>query len=188
MPGCPSCTDVRCGAARRPSGPPAPAMRMSSCSTTERTKASGIHYLTGGWRRSAVRRKVTAFPSSKSRRLSLSQSGSKSIPIQRSCWRIGPGAVAIFGKDLSQTQKLLLVHHFAGRPIVVMLDPDAHEQSLGIQQTLFLARGGTEGSGPVVVTSLPDAREDPAACTRQRVLSRLVSQDLFDIQEAHARC
>ena len=25
------------------------------------------------------------------------------------CWRIGPGAVAIFGKDLSQTQKLLLV-------------------------------------------------------------------------------
>ena len=55
-------------------------------------------------------------------------------------WRVGPGAVALFGKDLSQTQKLLLVHHFIGRRIVVMLDQDAHEEALKIQHDLRLAR------------------------------------------------
>ncbi len=55
-------------------------------------------------------------------------------------WRVGLGAVALFGKDLSQTQKLLLVHHFVGRRIVVMLDQDAQEEARKIQHDLRLAR------------------------------------------------
>jgi hypothetical protein len=37
-------------------------------------------------------------------------------------WRIGRPAVAIFGKTLSQAQKLLLETHWLHRPIVLMLD------------------------------------------------------------------
>jgi hypothetical protein len=81
------------------------------------------------------------------------------------CWRIGPGAVAIFGKSLSQTQKLLLVHHFAGRPIVVMLDPDAYESAAKIQHELALARSNLQGDNRVVLAELPGHREDPADCS-----------------------
>ena len=77
--------------------------------------------------------------------------------------------MAIFGKDLSQTQKLLLVHHFAGRPIIVMLDPDAYEEAERIQHTLFLTRGRAEGDNRVAVADLPAHREDPAACTREEI-------------------
>lgn len=85
------------------------------------------------------------------------------------CWRIGPGAVALFGKDLSQAQKLLLVHHFARRPIVVMLDAAAYEEARRIQHTLYLARGVAEGDNRVVVADLPAHCEDPAACTREEI-------------------
>jgi hypothetical protein len=87
------------------------------------------------------------------------------------CWRIGPGAVAIFGKDLSTTQKLLLVHHFIGRPIVVMLDPDAHEAAEQIQHELHLARGNAEGDNRVVIAEVPSHREDPADCTCDEIIT-----------------
>lgn len=83
-------------------------------------------------------------------------------------WRVGPGAVAILGKVLSRTQKLLLVHHFAGRPIVVMLDPDARDAANLIQRELQRARGGGEDN-EVVVASTPDDR-DPGDCTQQELL------------------
>lgn len=85
-------------------------------------------------------------------------------------WRVGPGAVALLGKDLSQTQKLLLVYHFAGRPIVVMLDPDAPEAAEKIQQSLQLARPATSGDNRVVLARLPDGR-DPADCTREELFA-----------------
>ena len=84
-------------------------------------------------------------------------------------WRIGPGAVALFGKDLSQTQKLLLVHHFVGRPILVLLDPDAHEAAERVQHELHLARGGLAGDNRVILVELPPGTEDPAACTPEEI-------------------
>ena len=84
-------------------------------------------------------------------------------------WRIGPGAVALFGKDLSQTQKLLLVHHFAGRPIVVMLDPDAADAAAQVHRELRLVRPTGPGDNRVVLARLPDGCEDPGACTREQI-------------------
>ena len=81
-------------------------------------------------------------------------------------WRVGPGAVALFGKDLSQTQKLLLVHHFIGRRIVVMLDQDAQEEARKIQQDLRLAR---EQGSEVLIATLPPGRKDPADCTPEEI-------------------
>jgi DNA primase len=87
------------------------------------------------------------------------------------CWRIGPGAVAIFGKTLATTQKLLLVHHFVGRPIVMMLDPDARQSAEQIQRELALARGHAEGDNRVVIADVPSHREDPADCTRDEIIA-----------------
>ena len=87
------------------------------------------------------------------------------------CWRIGPGAVALFGKTLSATQKLLLVHHFAGRPFIVMLDPDAYEAAQRVQDELYLARGASAGENRVVLVDLPPGREDPADCTREEIFA-----------------
>jgi hypothetical protein len=87
------------------------------------------------------------------------------------CWRIGPGSVAIFGKTLSMTQKLLLVHHFAGRPMIVLLDPDARESAQQIRQELTMARGCTDADNRVVTADVPSHREDPADCTREEIVS-----------------
>ncbi len=44
-------------------------------------------------------------------------------------WRYGPGAMATFGLHLSRDQRLLLIHHFAGRPIVILPDVGAVEKA-----------------------------------------------------------
>jgi len=85
------------------------------------------------------------------------------------CWRIGPGAVGLFGKSLSTTEKLLLVHHFAGQPIVILLDRDAHQDAEQIQRQLLLARSGLPGDNRVVIAELPAHRDDPADCTREEI-------------------
>ena len=82
-------------------------------------------------------------------------------------WRVGPGALALFGKDLSQTQKLLLVHHFPGRRIIVMLDQDAREEAHKIQQDLRLARGPS--GGEVLLATLPPGRKDPGDCPPEEI-------------------
>ncbi len=56
------------------------------------------------------------------------------------CWRIGTGAVAIFGTSLSEYQQLLLSHHFDDRPIVVVLDSNARAEAEEIQLQLQRAR------------------------------------------------
>jgi hypothetical protein len=83
-------------------------------------------------------------------------------------WRIGPGALALFGKDLSQTQKLLLVHHFEGRPIYVTLDQDARDAAVKIQRELSLARSGA-GDNRVLIMNLPTGRKDPADCSPEEI-------------------
>ncbi|HEX3655207.1 MAG TPA: hypothetical protein VHV55_05355 [Pirellulales bacterium] len=87
------------------------------------------------------------------------------------CWRIGPWAVALFGKDLSQHQKILLVHHFPGRPLIVALDADARDQAQQIVDELRQARTGQQGDNRVVLLELPRGRNDPGECTQEEVLA-----------------
>ena len=84
-------------------------------------------------------------------------------------WRVGPGAVALFGKDLSQTQKLLLVHHFVGRQLIVMLDQDARDAAARNRHELQLARSGLPGENRVRIANLPPGRKDPADCTPEEI-------------------
>jgi len=56
-------------------------------------------------------------------------------------WRVGPGAVAIFGKVLSERQRSLICHHFNGRPVVVLLDADAGNEARQIVEQLASSRG-----------------------------------------------
>jgi len=92
-------------------------------------------------------------------------------------WRLGPGAVALLGKDLSTTQRALLLHHFASRHIVVMLDADAQEAAAKIQRDIQAARGGDT----VAIARLP-AGQDPADLTRDDAKAAAVAAE----QEDHA--
>lgn len=80
------------------------------------------------------------------------------------CWRIGAGAVGLFGKALSSFQKLTIVQCFLGRPIVVLLDRDARQEAIRIQGELQRARGPSAGDRRVVIAELPPGRNDPADC------------------------
>ena len=83
-------------------------------------------------------------------------------------WRCGPGAVALLGKDLASSQRALLLHHFSGRPLVVMLDGDAQAAAEKIQRELQAARGHRGGDDRVVAAQVP-AGSDPADLTRGQV-------------------
>ena len=55
-------------------------------------------------------------------------------------WRYGPGAVALFGKVASKTQRRLLVRLAAGRPLAVLLDPDAAPEARELADLLATMR------------------------------------------------
>ena len=76
-------------------------------------------------------------------------------------WRLGPGAVALFGKDMSLHQQELLDQHLPGRPVVVFLDRDAQDKAAELQSTL-LNRGRV-----AVLAGLPDGRDDVGDCTTE---------------------
>jgi DNA primase len=76
-------------------------------------------------------------------------------------WRLGPGAVALFGKDMSLHQQQLLDHHLPGRPVVVFLDRDAQDKAAGLLQTLLNRERVT------VLAGLPDGRDDVGDCTAE---------------------
>jgi DNA primase len=63
-------------------------------------------------------------------------------------WRVGPGAVAILGHDLSEHQKMLAMHYFAGRPIVILPDQDAIDAAREIQRRRQPGRGRHVAAGP----------------------------------------
>lgn len=75
-------------------------------------------------------------------------------------WRLGPGAVALFGKDMSLPQQALLDQHLPGRHVVVMLDRDVQDNATNLRSTL-LNRGVT------VLAGLPDGRDDVGDCTTE---------------------
>lgn len=84
-------------------------------------------------------------------------------------WKVGPAAVALFGKTLSTTQKSLLMQNFPGRPIVVVLDRDAQNEAMNILGALRSARSAASGDNRVVLAELPPGRKDPGDCTREEI-------------------
>jgi hypothetical protein len=80
-------------------------------------------------------------------------------------WRVGPGGVALFGKSISTAQVKLLLRHFAGRPIVVLLDADARGEAELVWGLIEQFRLQVD-SAPVVLGTLPPQRKDPGDCTR----------------------
>jgi DNA primase len=86
-------------------------------------------------------------------------------------WRVGENAVALFGKTASREQIHLIQTHFAGRPLVVMLDADAGMDANLIVERLYSCRHGslfkTDWS-PVVRAFLPPDR-DPGDCSPREI-------------------
>jgi len=77
-------------------------------------------------------------------------------------WRLGrPGALALFGKDMSLPQQQLLDRFLPSRPVVVFLDRDAQDKSVELQRTL-LNRGRV-----AVLAGLPEGRDDVGDCTSE---------------------
>lgn len=66
-----------------------------------------------------------------------------------SVWRLGGPAVALLGKTLTGPQRILL-NYWAGKPIIIMLDPDAADNSEGIVRELKQT-----AASPVVEIRLP---------------------------------
>lgn len=71
-----------------------------------------------------------------------------------SAWAVGPMAVALFGKSMSQTQRQLLCETWDGKPIFIYLDGSAVEEARKISASLAGRRG------PVVVVRM-DPSLDP---------------------------
>jgi hypothetical protein len=88
-------------------------------------------------------------------------------------WRLGPGALALFGKTLSNQQKALLGCHFSAREVVVMLDADAAEDARRIRDQLQRVRG--PGSPQVVIAMMPSGRTDPGECTQEELVQCLLA-------------
>ncbi|MBY0232332.1 MAG: hypothetical protein K2W96_23895, partial [Gemmataceae bacterium] len=74
-------------------------------------------------------------------------------------WRYGPGAVALLGKTLSQSQALLLTQTWRDGVIACMLDGDAPEENRALCERLSISHPR------VLRVDLPDGK-DPADCTR----------------------
>jgi hypothetical protein len=70
--------------------------------------------------------------------------------------RLGAGSVALFGKTLSLPQRELLLHAWADKPIVFLLDPDAVDAMRGLVYELAIERR----HAPVIAVELP-AGADP---------------------------
>jgi hypothetical protein len=85
-------------------------------------------------------------------------------------WRVGPCAVALFGKSASDAQVRLLVSGWYGKPIVVLLDADAAAEAEGLR--VRLARLHTGG---LAVVRLPDGL-DPGVCPRGLLWELLVAE------------
>ena len=84
-------------------------------------------------------------------------------------WRYGPGAMATFGLHVSREQHLLLIHHFAGWPIVILPDNGAVAQAQENAAALRSLRVSTSNEDCVTVAHLPTGRDDPAECTREEL-------------------
>jgi hypothetical protein len=84
-------------------------------------------------------------------------------------WRVGPGAVALFGKTISPAQVKLILRHCPGRPLVVLLDADATDNARRVCQQIRSGRLVAGDNTPVDIGKLPTGRKDPGECTHAEV-------------------
>lgn len=92
-------------------------------------------------------------------------------------WRLGRNAVALLGKKPSSEQLRLVREHLYGRPLVVMLDPDAAKEAGDLVARLTAIRRGSllhPDESPVLSVALA-AGYDPADYSRKQ-LWRLIEQ------------
>ena len=85
-----------------------------------------------------------------------------------SVWRIGLSAVCLFGKSLSNWQRLTIATEFSSKPVFLVLDNDAQEQTESIYASLSAI--GVK----VIPVFLPDSR-DPADYSREELFDLLQS-------------
>jgi hypothetical protein len=79
-------------------------------------------------------------------------------------WRLGTNGVAAFGKVLHPSQIALIIRHFAGRPLVVFFDADAHDDAVVTAHQIRVKRREWGDSSPVVLATPQDGQGDVADC------------------------
>ena len=102
-------------------------------------------------------------------------------------WRVGPGAIASFGLHVSRDQLLLLVHHFQGRPIVILPDSGAADAARSTADKLRAIRSVGGSDNRVVVAELPASRDDPGDCSGEEIRQAIavaLGQPLAQISSA----
>ena len=87
-------------------------------------------------------------------------------------WRLQTNAVALFGNSLSPFQQEVLAKRFKGRPLVLLLDSDARQDALQIQQRLSDARRRAQAVRQLVA-ELPEGGKDHSDLAREVVLERV---------------
>ena len=84
-------------------------------------------------------------------------------------WKTGDNALALIGKTISTEQVTLLLRHFRGRPIVVLLDNDAEADAEIVCKRIRLARSVAADVAVVAVGHCPPGRKDPGDCTGEEI-------------------
>jgi len=82
-------------------------------------------------------------------------------------WRLHTNGVASFGKTISPTQTKLILRHFHGRPVVILLDADAADAAIKVYEKVAGARLAAGDDSPVIIAMLPGGRKDPGEYTRE---------------------
>lgn len=88
-------------------------------------------------------------------------------------WRAGSNAVATLGKSLSLDQTNKLVQYFAGRPIIVMYDVDAIEDSTNAVAAIRSARSKYGDRAPLLQSLPPEGSADVGESSREAVWDRI---------------
>ncbi|MDZ4821784.1 MAG: hypothetical protein SGJ20_22715 [Planctomycetota bacterium] len=84
-------------------------------------------------------------------------------------WRLRAGGLALLGSNLPSRHQLMLIqHYFSHRPLVILLDGDAHEKAIRIEQQLKRLRMVSTGDRRVVRVDLPCGK-DPADLPRHEI-------------------
>jgi hypothetical protein len=78
-------------------------------------------------------------------------------------WRLGPPAVALFGKSASPEQARLLAAGWHGKPVVILLDPDAADEAEKVRRQVTALH-----PEQVFVVTLPEGL-DPGSCPRDEL-------------------
>jgi hypothetical protein len=86
-------------------------------------------------------------------------------------WRIGGPSVAIFGKSLSFYQRALIEQQWTGKPVLLLLDPDARDNMVGIVREMERL-----GAVKIVPIYLPEGMPAPDECDRDSICNFIRSE------------